>query len=69
MLCMDRLLTASTSPDRQTSSLPSPDKPRLARETLRAIDLRATANRAPRSSLTAKCVTFNAGAIRGTNAA
>jgi hypothetical protein len=47
----------------------SPEKPRLNRETLRAIDLRASADEASRQSLTAKCVTFNAGAIRDTNAA
>lgn len=66
---MDRLLTGSTSPDHQTSSLLLPEKPRLNRETLRALDLGPAANAAPRAPLTAKCVTFNAGAIRATNAA
>ena len=69
MLRMDRPVSSSTQRHRNTSLLMSSEKPRLNRETLRAIDLRATADEASRQSLTSKCVTFNAGAIRDTNAA
>ena len=63
---MDRLTATSTT---QKHPLPphSIRTPHLNRETLRQIGLSAAALDTTRASLTAKCVTFNADAIRGTN--
>jgi hypothetical protein len=44
-------------------------KPRLTRETLKQLDARPRAGDGPRHGLTAKCVTFSIGTIRGRNAA
>jgi hypothetical protein len=65
---MDRRDTAA----RKHLALPSSAtnrKLRVQRETLKQLDARAVAHDSPRHALTAKCVTFNAGAIRGRNAA
>ena len=65
---MDRLIARSTTD--QPARPPRPDrKLQLTRETLRQIDMRPGTPDTPPGSLTAKCVTFNAHAIRGRNAA
>ena len=44
-------------------------KPSLHREVLKTLTASGNGSDSPRHALTAKCVTFNAGAIRGKNAA
>ena len=44
-------------------------KPHVHREVLKALTATGHSSDSPRHALTAKCVTFNAGAIRGKNAA
>ena len=67
MLTMDR---RHASPRKHPLATPATGrKPRLHRELLKPLSAGGGAGDSPRHALTAKCVTFNAGAIRGKNAA
>lgn len=68
MLIMDR---RHATPRKPTAfNIPtSHRKPHLHREVLKPLTAIGNGSGSPRHALTAKCVTFNVGAIRGKNAA
>jgi hypothetical protein len=68
MLIMDR---RHATPRKHTAFIipPTHRKPHLHREVLKPLTVSGNLSDSPRHALTAKCVTFNVGAIRGKNAA